>query len=239
MTLSTFPPVPNMRLLEEPERDAIFRRWLEQLEQRITPLNTGSVTSVNISGGTTGLTFSGGPVSTAGTITMAGKLGTANGGTGASSYANGQLLIGTSSGTLAVSSLTAGSGITVSNGSGNITIAANGSGTVTSVDVSGGTTGLTTSGGPITTSGTITLAGDLNATHGGTGFASYAVGDILYADTTTTLAKLADVATGNALISGGPGVAPSWGKIGLTTHVSGTLPISNISPDVFSFAAAY
>lgn len=34
---------------------------------------------------------------------------------------------------------------------------ASGSGTVTSVDVSGGTTGITTSGGPVTTSGTITL----------------------------------------------------------------------------------
>jgi hypothetical protein len=65
------------------------------------------------------------------------------------------------------------------------------------------------------------------ATAGGTGQTSYAVGDILYANTTTTLAKLADVATGNALISGGVGVAPSWGKIGLTTHVSGTLPIAN------------
>jgi len=44
-----------------------------------------------------------------------------------------------------------------------------GAGTVTSVDVSGGTTGLTTSGGPITTSGTITLAGTLNVANGGTG----------------------------------------------------------------------
>jgi hypothetical protein len=65
------------------------------------------------------------------------------------------------------------------------------------------------------------------ATAGGTGQTSYAVGDLLYANTTTTLAKLADVATGNALISGGVGVAPSWGKIGLTTHVSGILPIAN------------
>jgi hypothetical protein len=65
------------------------------------------------------------------------------------------------------------------------------------------------------------------ATAGGTGQTSYAVGDILYADTTTSLAKLADVATGNALISGGVGVAPAWGKIGLTTHVSGTLPVAN------------
>ena len=65
------------------------------------------------------------------------------------------------------------------------------------------------------------------ATAGGTGQTSYAVGDLVYADTTTTLAKLADVATGNALISGGVGVAPSYGKIGLTTHVSGTLPVAN------------
>lgn len=42
-------------------------------------------------------------------------------------------------------------------------------GTVTSVAVSGGTTGLTTSGGPITSSGTITLAGTLAVANGGTG----------------------------------------------------------------------
>lgn len=102
-----------------------------------------------------------------------------------------------------------------------------GSGTVTSVDVSGGSTGLSTSGGPVTTSGTITIAGTLDADNGGTGQSSYAIGDILYANTTSTLAKLADVATGNALISGGVTTAPAWGKIGLTTHVSGTLAPSN------------
>jgi hypothetical protein len=65
------------------------------------------------------------------------------------------------------------------------------------------------------------------ATAGGTGQTSYAVGDLIYADTTTTLAKLPDVATGNALISGGVNTAPAWGKIGLTTHVSGVLPVAN------------
>ncbi len=58
------------------------------------------------------------------------------------------------------------------------------------------------------------ITGTLAAASGGTGQASYAVGDLLSADTTTTLAKLADAATLNALISGGVGVAPSWGKIG-------------------------
>jgi hypothetical protein len=47
--------------------------------------------------------------------------------------------------------------------------AAVGGGTVTSVALSGGTTGLTVSGSPITTSGTITLAGTLAVANGGTG----------------------------------------------------------------------
>jgi hypothetical protein len=47
-----------------------------------------------------------------------------------------------------------------------------GSGTVTSVDVVGGSTGLTTTGGPITTSGTIVLQGVLNVASGGTGTAT-------------------------------------------------------------------
>jgi hypothetical protein len=46
-------------------------------------IGTGSVTSVAVSGGTTGLTTSGGPITTAGTITLSGTLSIANGGTGA------------------------------------------------------------------------------------------------------------------------------------------------------------
>lgn len=51
-----------------------------------------------------------------------------------------------------------------------------GSGTVTSVALSGGTTGLTVSGSPITTSGTITLAGTLAVANGGTGITSFGSG---------------------------------------------------------------
>jgi len=64
-------------------------------------------------------------------------------------------------------------------------------------------------------------AGLVPVASGGTGITSYAIGDLIYASATTTLSKLADVATGNALISGGVGVAPAWGKIGISTHVSG------------------
>jgi hypothetical protein len=70
-------------------------------------------------------------------------------------------------------------------------------------------------------------SGVLGATQGGTGQSSYSIGDILYADTTTSLARLADVAVGNALISGGLNAAPAWGKIALASAVSGTLPVAN------------
>ena len=71
------------------------------------------------------------------------------------------------------------------------------------------------------------LVNAVPAANGGTGQSVYAVGDVLYASTTTALAKLPDVATGNVLISGGVGAAPSYGKVGLTTHISGTLPVAN------------
>jgi len=49
-------------------------------------------------------------------------------------------------------------------------------GTVTSVGVSGGTTGLTTSNSPVTTSGTITLGGVLNVASGGTNLTAFGTG---------------------------------------------------------------
>lgn len=62
---------------------------------------------------------------TGGTITGITDLAVADGGTGQSSYTNGQLLIGNSTGnTLTKATLTAGSGISVTNGAGSITLAA-------------------------------------------------------------------------------------------------------------------
>ncbi len=85
----------------------------------------GTVTSVDVSGGTTGLTTSGGPITSSGTITLAGTLAVANGGTGQTSYTDGQLLIGNSTGnTLTKATLTAGTGIAITNAGGSITIAA-------------------------------------------------------------------------------------------------------------------
>jgi hypothetical protein len=86
---------------------------------------------------------------------------------------------------------------------------------------------------PLTTG----VTGTLPIANGGTNLTTYTTGDIVYASATNTLNKLADVATGNALISGGVGVAPSYGKIGLTTHVSGTLPVANGGTNASTFTA--
>ncbi len=54
------------------------------------------------------------------------------------------------------------------------------------------------------------LTGVATVAQGGTGQATYAVGDLLYASTTTALAKLAGVAAGQVLVSGGVATAPVW-----------------------------
>jgi hypothetical protein len=71
------------------------------------------------------------------------------------------------------------------------------------------------------TSGTLAVA------QGGTNLSSYVVGDLVYASGTGTLAGLADAATGNVLLSGGTNTAPLYGKVGLGTHISGILAVSN------------
>lgn len=194
---------------------------------------SGSVTSVAVSGGTTGLTVSGSPITTSGTITLDGTLAVANGGTGQTTYSNGQLLIGNGSG-LTKATLTAGSGISITNGAGSITIAATagGGGTVTSVNVSGGTTGLSFSGGPITTSGTITAAGTLAVANGGTGSSAAPTnGQLLIGNgsgfSLGTLTAGSGVTITNS--AGGITIAATTGGGGTVTSVSGTGSANGLS----------
>ena len=161
-------------------------------------------------------------------VNLGSALPVSSGGTGLTTLpTNGQLLIGNGTG-YTLNTLGTGAGISVTNGPGTISVANTGV-----LSFSAGTTGLT----PATaTTGAVTLAGTLIPANGGTGLTSYTIGDLLYASGTATLAKLPDVATGNALISGGVGVAPSYGKIGLTTHVSGVLPIANGGTNISTYA---
>lgn len=105
------------------------------------------------------------------------------------------------------------------NAQGQITAAASGAaGGVTSFQTS--LSGLTPSSG---TTGAVTLAGTLGATSGGTGFGSYATGDILYASSTTALSKLTIGATNYVLTSSGTApqfVAQSTLSVGTATNAT-------------------
>lgn len=209
----------------------------------ISTSGVGTVTSVNASGGSTGLTFSGGAITTSGTLTLGGVLAVTNGGTGATTVAGARLALsaaksGANSDITSLSGLTTplsvsqggtgatsiGSGYVYGNGTsplnstptipvadltGTMPVNQGGTGattaaaalvnllpayagnanraltldgtatnvvwstvplgTVTSVNASGGSTGLTFTGGPISSSGTLTMGGVLNLTNGGTG----------------------------------------------------------------------
>jgi hypothetical protein len=195
---------------------------------------TGTVTSVGGTGTVNGITLTG-TVTSSGNLTLGGTLsgvdltsqitGTlpvANGGTGQTSYTNGQLLIGNSTGnTLTKATLTAGSGISITNGSGAITIAATGgTGTVTSVSGTGTVNGLTLTG-TVTSSGNLTLGGTLSVNlasdvtgtlpvaNGGTGLTSGTSGGVLAFTAAGTIASSTALAANALVVGGGAGAAPS------------------------------
>jgi hypothetical protein len=136
------------------------------------------------------------------TSAVSGILPASNGGTGLSSYTIGDLLYASGTNVLnTLSDITTGN-VLLSNGVG--------------VAPSYGKVNLAT-----TVSGTLPIA------NGGTNLTTYTIGDLLYASATNVLGRLADDVVDNVLLSKGFGVAPSYGKVNLTSMVSGTLPFAN------------
>ena len=184
---------------------------------------------------------------------LSATLAVTSGGTGQTSYTDGQLLIGNSTGnTLTKATLTAGSGISITNGSGSISIAATNSGTVTSVT---GTSPVVSSGG---TTPAISLAASYGDTQnpyasktanyvlaspdgsaGAPTFRAIVANDIptLNQNTTGTAANI--TATSNATLttlsvlslpySQLSGTVPTWNQntTGTASNVTGTVALAN------------
>ena len=172
-----------------------------------TAFGGGTVSSVDVSGGTTGLTTSGGPITTSGTITLAGTLAVASGGTGqttASAAFNalspitttGDLILGTGVNTASRLAIGSNGYLLTSNGT-TASWAAAPAGGVTSVaqTFTGGI--VSVSGSPITTSGTLALT--VAGTSGG----------VPYFSSTSAWASSAELAASALVIGGGAGAAPS------------------------------
>jgi hypothetical protein len=175
----------------------------------------GGVTSVNVSGGTTGLTTSGGPITSSGTITLGGVLAVSAGGTGATTEAGALTSLGaypasnpanytSNGGTVTSVSVTTANGVsgTVTNPTTTPAISlALGAITPTSVAASGAVTGSNLSGSN-TGDQTITLTGDVTGTGTGSFAATIANNAVTYAkmQAASAVAKLiGSNASGTAL----------------------------------------
>jgi len=166
-------------------------------------------------------------------------LGTTNGGTNISSYALGDIIYSNGTNSLAklAGNVTTGKQVLIQTGNGSIS-AAPVWGNLTNVDVGLGNvenTALSTWSGStnITTLGTIGTGvwngTIIDAVRGGTGHGSYTIGDVLVANSTTTLGLVSDVAAGNVFLSGGVGAQPTYGKVNLGTMITGNLPVANLN----------
>jgi hypothetical protein len=104
------------------------------------------------------------------------------------------------------------------NAAGTVKLLASNAVTAPVTTITFGSTGFTPS---TATSGAVTVAGTLIAANGGTGFASYTVGDIIYASSSTAFTKLPASTSGYILQTNGASTAPTWvANTGISTGKS-------------------
>ena len=156
---------------------------------------------------------------------LTGAVAVTNGGTGQTTYTDGQLLIGNTTGnTLTKATLTAGTGIAITNSAGGITIAAAaGGGTVTSVGGTGTVNGITLTG-TVTTSGNLTLGGTLS----GVSLTSQVTGTLPIANGGTNATTAAGALTS---LGAYPATNPNGytSNTGTVTSVAGTGTVSGLT----------
>jgi hypothetical protein len=154
---------------------------------------------------------------------VTGTLAVANGGTGQTTYTDGQLLIGNTTGnTLTKATLTAGTGVTITNSAGGITIAASGSGgTVTSVS---GTAPVSVATG--TTTPVISMAAATASVNGYLTSTDWTT----FNNKTSNTGTVTSVATGTGL-SGGPVTTTGTISLANTAVTAGSYTNTNITVD--------
>ena len=151
------------------------------------------------------------------------------------SPANGELLIGNGSG-FNLSTLTAGSNVTITNSSGGISISStNSGGTVTSVT---GTAPITSTGGATPN---IALTTPVAVQYGGTGLATITSGSLMTGNGTGAVSLVAPGTSGNVLTSNGTtwaSAAPTWNRIVKTSAqtVTGSTYVNDTQLQFFASA---
>lgn len=212
---------------------------MSQINTFIKTSGPGSGTVTSISAGT-GITLTPNPITTTGTVALTIPVVVSSGGTGQTTLTNHGLLVG--AGTAAItqlanatngqlpigstgldpvlSTLTAGTGISITNAAGSITIAVSGSAVIETItgdsggafspvagnfNFTGGTTGLTFAG----SAATETLTGTLVVANGGTGKTTLTAHGVLIGEGTSAVAVTAAGTTGQVL-TGVTGADPVW-----------------------------
>ncbi len=161
------------------------------------------------------------------TISLSTPVSVANGGTGQNTYTNGQLLIGNTTGnTLSKSTLTAGTGISVTNGAGTITIANTG-GSVSSFSVGNLSPLFSTSVSNSTTTPALSFSSANAAPHTFLGNFTGSTGAYSFSSPALASADFVNQGTTTSLLHGNASGNPSWGAVNYATDGTGLLPVTN------------